>query len=228
MNLYILTGQIQTGKTTWLKAMLQKAKECNIKMHGVLTPAIFEDGIKTGIEACLLPSEKRFLLAKKIYAECSASAGEEDGESNHEASASAGEKGRESGSRVDTGAGEKYGTTNSKTSARLSADAGEKCNTIMDGKKKLGYNFDNEAIKHINAHLHNCEGVKNLVIDEIGPLEMLQGKGYVQAMELLDKKAVQNAICVVRPSLLDEAKKRWGQFETLTTKSDIEQFLKQL
>lgn len=65
MNLYIMTGPIQTGKTSWVRRMLAAAADRDINVRGVWTPAVFEDGVKTGIMAQLLPSKEEFLLAKK-------------------------------------------------------------------------------------------------------------------------------------------------------------------
>ena len=63
MNIYIMTGPIQTGKTSWVRRMLPMAAERGLKVCGVWTPAVFEGETKTGINAQLLPSGEEFLLA---------------------------------------------------------------------------------------------------------------------------------------------------------------------
>ena len=65
MNLYIMTGPIQTGKTSWVARMLPVAAKRGLRVTGVWTPAIFEDGVKTGINTQLLPSGCEFMLAAK-------------------------------------------------------------------------------------------------------------------------------------------------------------------
>lgn len=66
MNLYVMTGAIQTGKTTWTTKMLKAAYERGLHLTGVVSPAIFEgDKGKTGIDSVLLPSGERFNFAKK-------------------------------------------------------------------------------------------------------------------------------------------------------------------
>ncbi|MGN0960174.1 MAG: nucleoside-triphosphatase [Coriobacteriales bacterium] len=65
MNIYVITGAIQTGKTTWVARMLEQAAQRGLQVSGVLAPAVFEDGVKTGIDALLLPSGERFGLARK-------------------------------------------------------------------------------------------------------------------------------------------------------------------
>ena len=65
MNIYVITGAIQTGKTTWIARMLEQAAQRGQQVSGVLAPAVFEDGVKTGIDALLLPSGECFELARK-------------------------------------------------------------------------------------------------------------------------------------------------------------------
>lgn len=66
MNLYVMTGPIQTGKTTWTISMLKAAHERGLHLTGVVSPAIFEGELgKTGIDSVLLPSGERFTFAKK-------------------------------------------------------------------------------------------------------------------------------------------------------------------
>lgn len=65
MNIYIMTGPIQTGKTSWVRRMLPMAAERGLRVHGVWTPAVFEGEVKTGINAQLLPGGEEFLLATR-------------------------------------------------------------------------------------------------------------------------------------------------------------------
>ena len=61
--LFILTGDIRTGKTTWLEARVQELAAAGVSVQGVLAPGVWRDGEKVGIENVLLPSRKRVLLA---------------------------------------------------------------------------------------------------------------------------------------------------------------------
>lgn len=94
-----------------------------------------------------------------------------------------------------------------------------------DGLKRLGWDFQDSAMARINAHLRTCVGCDLFVVDELGPLELLRGQGYVQALELLDAQAVSSALVVVRPALLDEVRARWGSFEAMTPESSVSAFL---
>ena len=64
--LFILTGDIQTGKTTWLQARVNELEAAGVPVHGVLAPGMWCNGEKTGIENVLLPSHERILLATPI------------------------------------------------------------------------------------------------------------------------------------------------------------------
>jgi nucleoside-triphosphatase THEP1 len=48
--LYILSGPREVGKTTFLRHLLTKKKSSNLDCAGVLSPAVFENGQKTGID----------------------------------------------------------------------------------------------------------------------------------------------------------------------------------
>jgi nucleoside-triphosphatase len=62
-------------------------------------------------------------------------------------------------------------------------------------------------------------GIKDhdvIIIDELGPLELEDGDGYQQALDLLDEGRYCTAFVVVRPALLPIAKLRWPQAQVCT------------
>lgn len=61
--LFILTGGIRTGKTTWLAARVRELEAAGVPVRGVLAPGVWRDSEKLGIENVLLPSRERVLLA---------------------------------------------------------------------------------------------------------------------------------------------------------------------
>ena len=73
--LFILTGDIQTGKTTWLRARVNELEAAGVPVRGVLAPGVWRDGEKAGIENVLLPSRERVLLATPVRHGCSAGLG---------------------------------------------------------------------------------------------------------------------------------------------------------
>lgn len=69
--LFILTGDIRTGKTTWLEARVRDLEAAGVPVRGVLAPGVWRDGEKVGIENVLLPSRERVLLATPAASGCS-------------------------------------------------------------------------------------------------------------------------------------------------------------
>jgi nucleoside-triphosphatase THEP1 len=65
------------------------------------------------------------------------------------------------------------------------------------------YRFDVEAIAWGAAVLDTACPCDLLVIDEIGPLELERGQGWVNALNVLGEGQFEVAIVVVRPNLLD-------------------------
>jgi nucleoside-triphosphatase THEP1 len=55
-----------------------------------------------------------------------------------------------------------------------------------------------------------------LVVDELGPLELELGRGFVKALDVLVQGGFSLALVVVRPALLDEAKGRLKGKEPVT------------
>lgn len=174
MNLFVITGPIQTGKTTWTGKMLQRAQERDLRVTGVWSPAVFVDGQKTGIESELLPTRERFTFATK----------------------------------------------------RGSWEPGH-VPAQFDRRKKLGWDFKDEAMERINAHMAAVrDDLGDLfVVDEFGALEFYQGTGFTVGLSIMDNAEPKNAFLVLRPDLLEPARERWGEFQTLGIDSDIEAFL---
>ncbi|MGI6033603.1 MAG: hypothetical protein ACOX69_09325 [Coriobacteriales bacterium] len=95
-----------------------------------------------------------------------------------------------------------------------------------DGKQpKLAWDFSDAALERVNAHLSTCTDCDLLLIDELGPLELLRGGGFTEGMRLLDTQSAPASLVVVRPALTEEAERRWGAFDTLTPDSSVEEFL---
>ena len=67
-----------------------------------------------------------------------------------------------------------------------------------------------------------------MVVDEFGPLEFNGGQGYTEGMAVMDEGLPANALLVLRPALLDAARQRWGDFETLGVDSPIDPFLEKI
>ena len=58
----------------------------------------------------------------------------------------------------------------------------------------------------LNDHFKNLTQFDYLVVDELGPLELVRGEGLTNAVELLKSGEIKKAFVVVRPHLIDKAK----------------------
>lgn len=73
--LFILTGDVRTGKTTWLAARVRELEAAGVPVRGVLAPGVWRDGEKVGIENALLPSHERVLFATPAVSGCASGLG---------------------------------------------------------------------------------------------------------------------------------------------------------
>lgn len=145
--LIFLTGTFGSGKTTSLLALLKKAEAAGLCVGGVISPGVFKDGEKLGIDALLLPQKQLLRFAVKARAN--------------------------------------------------------------DGSCKSGWEFKQETFDAVNKHLQNRQE-SLLIIDEIGPQELIHQRGFMSALDILDNQSYINAVVVIRPSLICSAKARWN------------------
>jgi len=61
--IWLISGQSEAGKTRFCRQMIEKARTLGLSVGGVLSPAVFAEGVKTGIEVENLRSGERRLLA---------------------------------------------------------------------------------------------------------------------------------------------------------------------
>lgn len=121
-------------------------------------------------------------------------------------------------------------------------------NSTQSDSAKLGWKIFDQAIDRINDHFDDLveSGINEgdlVIIDELGALEFIHGKGLTSALQLLENGPSDipaskiNVIAIVRPELLDEAKKRlsptWGEPLAIDASADdaylgIESLIKSL
>lgn len=146
--LALVTGDSGAGKTTWCHALVEAARQRGLRVAGLLSPPVFEQGVKTGIDLLDLTTGERRRLAARRPA--------------------------------------------------FDPDAAV--------RKWL---FDESVVGWANAVLRRVEVCDVLLLDELGPLELLHGQGFVAALDLLDRGGYHAAVAVIRPTLLAEAAGRW-------------------
>ncbi|PKO14974.1 MAG: hypothetical protein CVU39_12935 [Chloroflexi bacterium HGW-Chloroflexi-10] len=77
------------------------------------------------------------------------------------------------------------------------------------GEKPLQWSFDPTALAWGNEVLAGAVPTDLLIVDELGPLELLRGQGWVNGLDALDSRTYRQAVLVMRPELLENACRRW-------------------
>ena len=80
-----------------------------------------------------------------------------------------------------------------------------------DPNWKSHWIFDKEKMAWGEEILAAVTACDLLMIDEIGPFELAQGKGWVSGLRLLDARDYRLAMVVIRPELIEQATQRWPQ-----------------
>jgi nucleoside-triphosphatase len=72
------------------------------------------------------------------------------------------------------------------------------------------WQFDPQTVQWANEVLASIPDCQLLILDELGPLELLEGQGFRRGLEILDRNTLNATACaVVRPSLVSNAMARW-------------------
>ncbi|GIK71939.1 MAG: hypothetical protein BroJett021_09270 [Chloroflexota bacterium] len=77
------------------------------------------------------------------------------------------------------------------------------------------WRFDAAALAWANQVLATATPCDLLVVDELGPLELEQERGWTAALATIDTRAFDMALVVVRKSLLERAMLRWPNADVL-------------
>jgi len=75
---------------------------------------------------------------------------------------------------------------------------------------QLNWDFHTSTLVWGNSVLASACPCDLLVVDELGPLELERGQGWLSGLTALDSGAFRLALAVVRPHLLFLALERWG------------------
>lgn len=79
------------------------------------------------------------------------------------------------------------------------------------GLSTPGWIFDEAVMAWGNAVLQAATPCDWLIVDELGPLEWEQGRGWTAGLAAVDSGAYNRTVVVVRPELLPLALARWPQ-----------------
>jgi len=147
-ELYIVTAARGAGKTAFCRLLVKHARAAGMDVAGLLSPAVFENGIKTGILAENLRTNELRHLAQ-------------------------------------------LSTLNDQP-ATFSLQLGN-------------WFFDPFIIAWGNEILAGCLACDLFIVDEIGPLELLRGEGWSNALAALRESMYKIGIVVIRPELINNA-----------------------
>lgn len=86
----------------------------------------------------------------------------------------------------------------------------------------LHWDFDPAALVWGNQVFLNIGITDLLVVDELGPLEMIRNQGWTAALSALDESMYHLALLVMRPALLAQAVSRWPRANVITI-TDVEE-----
>ena len=187
----LLTGRRGVGKTTICQAVAELACRRGYRPGGVITPALY---------ACSEPFD--FTQDRQSRRACSADW--ELGIGNWELT----KVGFEA---VDVGSGERWPlartdpSTGSGRGPSTTFRQGSGHRQDLDGPRVGPYSFDPAALARALRVLERAisAGCDLFMIDEIGPLELEQGKGFAPILDLLPVGGPTHTLIVVRPALLD-------------------------
>lgn len=182
--LFMLTGEIQTGKTRWLQGMLDHLSTCGAPLRGVVAPGVWTGANggfeKLGIDNVLLPSGEVVHLARRR--DLAQAPGDLRACGQSERAGLGWAMADDALARVDA---HFVQLMQSEASLVSAADGG----------------FASRPFRRPGL----------TVVDELGRLELLRGQGLVHAMELLERgpsAAWPHAIAVVRRDLVPTAHER--------------------
>ena len=99
---------------------------------------------------------------------------------------------------VDLASGEQRSLASPRTSA-------------SDGVLTDDWCFETESLEWANQLLGGIEGARLVILDELGPLELVRGQGLVEGLQLLDRREYEMAVAVIRPKHLSLARNRWPE-----------------
>jgi nucleoside-triphosphatase len=149
-ELILLTGGRGAGKTTLCRQLVDLARRGGWRIAGVLSPPVFDNEVKIGIDVEDLSSGERRRLARLP----------------------------------------------------------QKCdpeNVLRTG----GWVFEVGGLNWGGEVLGKVKDCDLLLVDELGPLELLRGQGWQSGLAALDGGTYRLALAVIRPELLAAAQQRW-------------------
>lgn len=235
--LFLLTGDVQTGKTRWLAALADELASGGVDVAGVLAPGVWRERgragegrfEKLGIDNVLLPTGERIAFARRR--DLALAEGSFDPTSQSAAAQLAWEISDDAIARVNAhfdalahGAAAPADRARPAVSAAPADHACPESSTALSNPARPALPDEVFHVKHSFAQtnvsretsgaVEACETRSGLlVVDELGRLELMHDGGLVSATALLaqgPRTGFRHAIAVVRGWLLPRAEERFA------------------
>jgi nucleoside-triphosphatase THEP1 len=91
-----------------------------------------------------------------------------------------------------------------RLTVKVEPDSSAASSIVIQGR----FRFDPQTLAWAEDVLAQATPSHLLVVDELGPLEIMRGRGWKKAFDVLRKCAFRLALVVVRPELVDQARLR--------------------
>lgn len=232
--LFVLTGDVQIGKTRWLERLVADLELDGVESRGVLAPGIWRVRTSENGDDDVLPLESDEVAAG------AQSASTRHGDALHPPES-------------EQGLYEKLGIDNvllpqgERVRFALRRDLAEHAGRLnlasQSAAAHLGWEISEEALARVNAHFVMLVKASHteqqgsttssptrlhfLVVDELGRLELERGGGLIAAMNLLQRGPTSycpHALVVVRDRLLQTARDiladAWGEVHVISPNSE--------
>lgn len=193
--LFVLTGDVQVGKTRWLERMLEELQAQGIASFGVLAPGVWRDREGADPQDGESPCAARGL----------------------DVSAGAGRFEKLGIDNVLLPSGERIPFARRRDLAQAEGDFDP---ASQSARAMLAWEISESAIERVNEHFaahatfagSTC-CPRLLVVDELGQLELVRSGGLTEAVACVEagtSALFPHALVVVRAWLADEAVARFG------------------
>lgn len=216
--LFLLTGDVQEGKTRWLTGLVDELKAAGVTCYGMLSPGVWrqmpeeEDGgvrlEKVGIEMLLLPQGQRLPFATRRDLSGSGLARGQQAQAetqSHKAGL---------GWEIDDEAIRAVNRHLDAVARMMAADAVADVSTEVHAGSTAALVWETDEGTSGDLGESSDKGKPGLlVVDELGILELERDGGFTSAVRLLDEGPVRlegHALAVVRSALLDKALTRFS------------------
>ncbi len=238
--LFMLTGEVQTGKTRWLQRLTSQLSREGVTCSGVLAPGVWrrraadeswEEPARDGLVQC--PSAHPSQANDTEAASTPLSAFGFCGGSDRKDAFPLGGLPLSAPVQGLAGSGEfeKLGIENvllpggERILFARRRDLSQKAGTFdpssQSAAAQLAWDISDAALARVNDHFASLAGCARdasvqrglLVVDELGRLELMRGGGLTQAVSLLEAgptPAFPHAVIVVRAALAELARERFA------------------